>query len=400
MTPLSSCSQGALERRTTVEFSDSAGIPIADTRIAGDAPTCEVSHETVMIGAVEGTEGTEGTPLFGVNGAALLDDGRLVVVNRGSSELMVFSLSGELLSAFGRRGGGPGEFKNLWSVHVRAGDTLVVGDYRPWRFSFFTPEGEFLRSIELKPPEIERPDFAIPLGNGAGFVMEEPLFETQREWVDRVVPLRAYGEDGEFAWTVGEFWLDRWGYLSEELGYVGNPIFGAKATFSHLRDDLILYGTGQFEQLEIWNLSGELKGIVRWESRGRAVESGDADLWRHQRREEIEERVELTPRMEAVIEAQVGAHLPVADLYPGHANVVVSAEGRIWVEEYRRPSDEGPTRWLVFDPNGGFHCAASIPEDLWVLAAGGDRIFGLVRDSLDVEYIVGHDVGSPQARGP
>ena len=114
----------------------------------------------------------------------------------------------------------------------------------------------------------------------------------------------------------------------------------------------------------------------------------------------MEARFEITPEMEPVIEAQIGEHLPVADLYPGHDKVVVSAEGEIWVEEYRRPSDEGPARWLVFDSNGQLRCSASLPEDLWVLAVGGNRVFGLVRDSLDVEYIVGHDVESPQARGP
>ena len=34
----------------------------------------------------------------------------------------------------GRQGQGPEEFENLWSVHVRGADTLVVADYRPWRW--------------------------------------------------------------------------------------------------------------------------------------------------------------------------------------------------------------------------------------------------------------------------
>jgi len=252
----------------------------------------------------------------------------------------------------------------------------------------------------LKPAVIERPDFAIPLGAGVGFAMEEPSFQAQDEMVDRVVPLRLYGENGEVTGDAGDFWLDRFGYLAREIGYVGSPIFGAKASFAHLRDDLILYGTGRHEQLEIWSIAGELQGIIRWESREREVAPDDADVWRRQRRREIESRFEVTPEMEPAIEAQIGEHLPVADLYPGHDQVLVSSEGGVWVQEYRRPLDEGPSRWWVFGADRRFRCTASIRSDLQVLAVSGSRLVGLTRDSLDVEYLVGYEIGYPPAGSP
>ena len=168
-------------------------------------------------------------------------------------------------------------------------------------------------------------------------------------------------------------------------------------SFSHLRDDLILYGTGRYEQLEIWNIAGELQGIVRWEARGRGVAPTDADVWRRQRRKDIEARFEITPEMEPVIEAQIGEHLPVADRYPGHDQVVVSQEGGIWVEDYRRPLDEGPAQWWVFGTDWRFLCSVSLPNDLQVLAIGANRVLGLARDSLDVEYVLGYDVEYPPA---
>lgn len=245
---IASCSGGGAGR-TTVEVSDSAGVSIVVARIGEDASACEVTGEVLRIGAVDEQEGPA---LHLVERAVVLSDGRIAITNRGTSQVMVFSPAGDLVSQFGRRGDGPGEFRYLWSVYVRGEDTLVVGDYRPWRFSFFTPEGEWLRQVELKPPVIERPDFAIPLAAGTGFIMEEPSFQIQDEMVDRVAPLRVYGEDGENTGTVGQFWLERLGYLSREIGYVGNPIFGARASFSHLRGDRILYAAGRAEQLEIW----------------------------------------------------------------------------------------------------------------------------------------------------
>ena len=114
----------------------------------------------------------------------------------------------------------------------------------------------------------------------------------------------------------------------------------------------------------------------------------------------MEARFDITPAMEPVIEAQIGEHLPVADRYPGHDQVVVSQEGAIWVEEFRRPLDEGPARWWVFSPDQRFLCAVSLPSDLRVLAVGGDRVLGLARDSVDVEYLLGYDVEYPPARRP
>jgi hypothetical protein len=351
-----------------------------------------VSDEVLRIGAVDERSGSV---LYGVNGAAILGDGRIAIVNRGTSQIKLFSAMGDAVGEFGRQGPGPDEFKNLWSVAVRGPDTLVVGDYRPWRFTFVTPTGELLRRIELKPAVIERPDFARPLGPGAGFVMEEPLFRAQDEMVDRVVPLQTYDEDGELQGAVGLFWLDEFGYLAKEIGYVGNPIFGAKASFLTLRDDLILYATGRYEQLEVWSRDGDLRRIVRWHSRDRSVAPNDADVWRRKRREEIEARTEITPQMEPAIAAQVGEDLPVADEYPGHDRVVASQTGEVWVQQYRRPLDEGPDRWWVFAADGQFVCSASLPEDLRVLAVDGRRLLGLSLDSLDVEYVVGFDVTHP-----
>ena len=78
----------------------------------------------------------------------------------------------------------------------------------------------------------------------------------------------------------------------------------------------------------------------------------------------MESRFEITPEMEPVIEAQIGEHLPVADRYPGHGQVVVSQEGGIWVQEYRRPLDEGPARWWGFGTDLRFRCSVSLPNDL------------------------------------
>ena len=123
-------------------------------------------------------------------------------------------------------------------------------------------------------------------------------------------------------------------------------------------------------------------------------------MWRRQPRSELEARFEITPELQPVIDAQIGDHLPVADLYPGHGDVVVSQDGRVRVEQYRRPLDEGPNRWWVFGADGQFVCSALLPNDIWVMAVGNNRVLGTVRDSLDVEYVVAYHVEYPTGRDP
>jgi len=390
---LTGCSDSVDEDQPSTAVSDSTGVSIATSIVSDAAPTCAAT-ESVRIGSLDGESGI---PLYGVNGASLLDDGRLAVLNRGTSEVLVISPSGDLLSRFGREGDGPSEFKNLWSVHVRPPDTLVVGDYRPWRFTFFTPDGDFIRRVELQPPEMERPDYAMPLVSGSGFMMEQPHYEVADEWRDRIVPLQLYGEDGQSTGTLGDFWLDRFGYLAREIRYVGNPIFGAKARFAALPSGEILYAPARHEQLEVWDRDGTLKRIIRWTARPRDVEPGAGDAWRRAERAAIEARFEITPELEPVIDAQTGPHLPVAEVYPANDQVVIGRDGAGWVEEYRRPSDEGLTRWFRFELSGEFRCVADLDPDLRLLAASEDRLYGLVRDDLDVEYIVVYALGEPQA---
>jgi hypothetical protein len=199
---------------------------------------------------------------------------------------------------------------------------------------------------------------------------------------------------------VGPFWLDEFGYLARDIGYVGNPIFGAKASFVPVGEEQFLYAAGRHEQLEIWSRDGNLRRIVRWHARDRSIGADDAEVWRRKRREEIEARFKITPQMEPFIAAQVGPNLPVADQYPGHDRVVVSQTGEIWVQQYRRPLDEGPNPWWVFAGSGEFVCVAPLPKDLSVLAIDGTRVLGLSTDSLDVEYVSGFDVSFPADRRP
>ena len=92
------------------QIEDSAGVvivenahPPSDSRLGW-----QVSPEpSLSIGTAEGTGDFQ---LHRVDDALKLNDGRIVVANGGSHELLVFDEAGNYLTAWGQRGEGPGDF--------------------------------------------------------------------------------------------------------------------------------------------------------------------------------------------------------------------------------------------------------------------------------------------------
>lgn len=123
---LSSC--GPLEKGSGTLFSDSAGVTLAAAEAPAWAPGegWLVNEEpTLQIGAMDGLPEYQFTELVG---AVRLSDGRIVVADRGASELRFFGPDGGFQARVGRQGEGPGEFRRLEYVGVFQGDSLVTFD--------------------------------------------------------------------------------------------------------------------------------------------------------------------------------------------------------------------------------------------------------------------------------
>ncbi len=100
----------------------------------------------VTIGVVEGNAPYE---LHRVTAAVRTRDGRIIVANSGTSELRVFDSAGIFLTAIGREGSGPGEFRDAITLFTHAGDSLVAYDRGTGRFSLFSPDGPFIRQLQI-----------------------------------------------------------------------------------------------------------------------------------------------------------------------------------------------------------------------------------------------------------
>ncbi|HLU24170.1 MAG TPA: 6-bladed beta-propeller, partial [Longimicrobiales bacterium] len=88
--------------------------------------------DAVWIGAVEG----DGPDVFGSISALAVDaDGRILVFDDQAHELRTFAPDGSFLSRFGRRGGGPGEFKHVIGLSPAPDGSLWIVDGQNARYT-------------------------------------------------------------------------------------------------------------------------------------------------------------------------------------------------------------------------------------------------------------------------
>ena len=145
------------------QMEDSAGIRIIENPRpeAGSRLGWQVSAgPTITIGTVEGGADFQ---LHRVDDALKLADGRIVVANAGSYQVLVFNPVGNFLEAWGQRGQGPGDFggvhgsdglvTNLFWIERWPGDSLAVchgaGQTFNNVFSVWDTRGNHGRTINL-----------------------------------------------------------------------------------------------------------------------------------------------------------------------------------------------------------------------------------------------------------
>lgn len=378
---LASCSGDHPAEEAVTIVRDSAGVVIVENRVDASAAICEAT-ERLRIGEVTGAPEYE---LYSVFDSGELPDGS-IAVTEGAGHVRVYGPDGEHRHTFGRRGDGPGEFRNPLVIASIPGDTLVVLDEPPWRFSYFYRDGTHIQSIEPTPPIFEVAEAEV--FHDGRLLLAIPCCDpaVPHDYVERDLTVVVYSRTGE-ADTVGVFPHDEHGITTTRGSPIlGGPIFGARSRV-HPRADGIVYGSGRKPEIELRSLDGGLERIVRWEPGPDSVLQEDIRAYREMMADRLER---MPPRF---LEAQVGEERPIASWFPSLAEIQVGDDGDIWVRLYHRPDDER-RQWLIFDSEGRFRCQAELPP-LRVHEVGPRSIRGRIEDDLGVEYVVEYQIEKP-----
>jgi hypothetical protein len=370
---------------------DSAGITIVESDLARLATRCSVDAEpSVVIGTAGGDPRYE---LYRVFGASRLSDGRIVLVNQGSQELRFYDPEGRFLQSAGGAGGGPGEFRDAFYLWVLPGDTIWVGDYRPWQFLVFSPEGEWVRTVRPRPEYPNPPGVIDVLDDGRSvlsrraFIAYGPRFET------RNMTVAVHGADGMLIDTVGTYPNGRWGRVGDDPNSPGlYPLFESFARVAASGSRVVVGHTSRPE-LEILEASvaPSLERIIRWTAGSREIQPEDVEAERRRLAEPYED---MDPAMRRqLVDPLVSDERPVADEFPAFSSLMLGRDDRIWIRQYPRPGASETPEWVAFGSDGRFDCRLALPPFDELLEFGQDYLLALEKDELDVERVVQYGIG-------
>ncbi len=359
---------------------DSAGIRIVEAQqTSWTAASWTIASEPDWL--VGEMEGDPNYLLSRVEGALALDGGLTVVANGATNDLRFFDDQGEWVKTLGGEGGGPGEFDYLRALGRCRSDGFTAFDIN-WQQNSYLEDGTFVdKTMFLAPSGIS--PYALAC-DGAGNVLllgwgrlEGPPEIGLHETRDRLVSV---GAQGEVRADFGER------LVSERIGTRGgsSPHPAGRATRFALHDGRAYIGSGERFEVEVWDLDGTLRELIR----GPRVPLDMDDAMRESLREDYLER-----RLSTVDDASRRASIrtAVADMewpnaVPAFTDVRVDELGVIWLRRFSIDT-EAPEAWSLLDPDQGYLGDLGLAPRQTLLTVGADHLLVLVRDELDVERV-------------
>lgn len=370
---------------------DSAGVRIVTSDPANSDAACAIGAEPAAV--IGEDEGDEHQWFSSIRGAGRLSDGSIVAIDRNSAEVRIYDKNGGHLRSMGRNGEGPGEFEDPFLMWIAAGDTLWVGDYRPWRYNLFTPQGEFVRRVNLTPILVNPPSSGGGvLDNGYSVNTSSKRARRENFSIADTLMVLVYDPEGRLVGNLARIPDRTSGMVSEAENFWLFPLFQSFGEVDASGSTIVL-GHGSETEVRVLDDEFTLRLIVRWNEPDREVTAADVRAWREDyiaRRRRLGER-----EWRDFDDARLSPERPVAELFPAISTIMIGRDGRIWVGQYDRPRED--RGWLAFEPDGRFlcHLPARIPGS--VREFGADYVLLQRESELGVQSLHLHRLEMPEA---
>lgn len=329
-----------------------------------------------------------------VMGAVRLSDGRIAVANMGTSNIRLYDARGRYLAALGRKGQGPGEFQQVMGVLRHTGDTLVVNDMRS-EVEYFTAGGKFARRMPTPRLQdgIVLSEFHL-FDDGSYARSSWPQgHDKSGRWTDTLVVL-AVSKTAPDGMVISRHPAVEYTRPATSRG-PQSVVFGPTGRIVSAGDG---YYAGYPQRYEIrrHRKDGSLEAIIRAPWTPVAVSDADIDAYKNfimklgvEGGGQVPPRL-LAQRKQMMDEAVFAKHLPAFSV------LMVDTERHLWVRDsyiasYLRQGFSStlpvPTSWRVFDREGRWLGAVTMPANFNPLDIGSDYVLGLWRDADDVEHV-------------
>ena len=381
--------------RGYAQVRDSAGIRIVENqspRWARGAERRLSQRPTLVIGTQDG----EPYQFSRIRGVVRLSDGTLVVADATSSELRFFDATGRHVRSVGRRGQGPGEFRELQLLQRLRGDTIVAGAHSGVP-SFFSAAGTFVRQARQPGSGGELPP---------GPRMQIGVFDDGSRLVG-IISMEAQTTNAPGRWvdSLRGFIVEPDGNVRRRFGNIGHMTFAHGETrpsppwlspiLASATDGRSLFlGLGNEYAIRVYSADGRLTRIIR--RRWTPVKVTDADIdafvteWS---KRWIKETGAEGERRKRDLRDD-----PYSDIVPAFSQFIADGTGGVWVREAKLADAPGagqlntmplvPSTWSVFDAQGRWSGDVTMPALFMPMDIGADYVLGVARDSDGVETVV------------
>jgi hypothetical protein len=382
---------------------DSAGVAIVQNPTTGlwDAADAWTVTEQLRVGAAEG----EPEYQFGmVVGMAVAKDGRIAVLDQQGRHVKLFGADGKYLTTIGKPGGGPGELgPGVTFVMIDPADTLFVADLQNQRVNLYLLDGTSVRSFRVALED------GIPFrweGTADGRIVTQvrrmtfPGSTAPPDTMDAILVRKSDGTVADTLMRVPSGKTFSFAGGAPEFNF-----FTAEPQWA-LFGDKLLYGVNDEFRIGVYGPGGGLERVVSKPFERAPVGQADQDaivatlerLWK-----------DAGVPQQAVAQLKTAIHF--APNYPAYAQMLAGPEGSFWVQrlqsladlsaeeraDFNPLFDLGSPAWDVFDGEGRYLGVVTMPRRFQPMRFVEDKIYGIQRDELDVQYIVRLGVvkGSP-----
>lgn len=349
------------------------------------------ARPTVTIGG----EGNSHTEFLRVGRAMRLPGGQIVVSNGGTSEIRIFDKSGAFLRSIGRRGAGPGEFRDPHLLDS-AGDTLFIEDNPTRRITLVRVDGTLLKTIPI-PGRDPAGAFIVDgrLRNGRWLVstVRSPnIYGPERTYRDSArIGTLAPNASGDVVWLTVVPGMTFFVHNPTNAAHgdiVGVVPLAPKAVSVVSGDEVIIGNTGD-NVIGSYADTGAVLHLITLPLT--ALPLTDAKIAQARKLAVDQNPSERSrPWLNALYSRGVmGRSLPVFfDLVPG-------PESSLWVQA--GPTDPATAAlWLVLDlrdPEGKPRATLSSPPGFRITEVGADYVLGVHTDADGVETVQLYSLG-------
>lgn len=347
------------------------------------------------VAVIAGPGGSNSSGFVKLSGAGTLPDHSIVVADEGRAQVYRFDSSGAFEGIIGRKGNGPGEYREIDGIHLRR-DTIVIIDGRAAVHLYLTP-GKWLLSRRL--PTVD--GFIV---NPAVGLLEGGRFLLRMNPVTPPIPSSVVSEkvhqvmtwDGSSApKPLAVIPVSRQHrHPSTRASYL--TLFSPLTSYA-FAGDRVCYAYSREYRVRCLDAKGRSHDLVVEQRVGATVTAREVAAARRVRAgyDGSGHNKYAEPSLREHRE-RVAQQAAAESVHPVMGEILAAADGAIWVRQYtpaigmadppRHFVDE-PSTWVEYGTDGKRKRAFRVPARHWVTAIDDRRIVAIVRDEDDVEEV-------------